>query len=645
MHNLRECFILGGIAERKELEMIRQEQKIEDTWRMEDLYETEEAFGADCEMLEKQIGEFSSLQGTLEQGAEQLLKVLELYAQMNQVFEKLYVYANQRYHEDTANAKYQRMSGEMQILATRLSQAAAWLEPEILALPRKKLEEYFAEGMTEEEETGKTGEILPEDKAAELTECGAHGAKGRLRGYRRFLEQITRQRDHVLDAEQEALMARISELGQAPSNIFSMFNNADIRFPEIAGEDGKPRKLTLGTYISCQESKDRVLRKNSFEALYSVYGQFQNTLAATYYANAKQADFFAKERRYASAMEAALDGSAIPVSVYHNLVQTINDRLPVMHRYVKLRKCLLGLEELHMYDVYVPIVERPEKKYSFEEAKEIVKRGMAPLGEDYQALLQEGFDHRWIDIYENQGKRTGAYSWGAYGTHPYVLLNYHGSLNDVFTLAHEMGHALHSWHSDHAQSYLDAGYKIFVAEVASTCNESLLIHDLLARTGDETERRYLINYFLEQFKGTMFRQTMFAEFEMRSHQVVEQGGTLTAETLNELYLKLNKKYFGEDMVSDPQIALEWARIPHFYTPFYVYQYATGFAAAIAISSKILAGELGIVEKYKKFLSGGCSMDPIDLLKICGVDMSAPEPVNEALDVFEEYLTEMLGDVK
>lgn len=587
--------------------MTRQEQKIEDTWRMEDLYETEEAFSRDGELLEEQIREFEALRDTLNQGPEQLLRALKLYEEMNQVFEKLYVYANQRYHEDTANGKYQQMSGEMQIMATRLSQAAAWLEPEILALPLEKLEEYLT---------------------------------GQLKAYRRFLEQITRQRAHVLDAEQEALMARISELGQAPSNIFSMFNNADIRFPEIAGEDGKARELTLGTYISCQESKDRTLRKNSFEALYSVYGQFQNTLAATYYANAKQADFFAKERRYGSALEAALDGSAIPVSVYHSLVRTIHDRLPAMHRYVKLRKRLLGLDELHMYDVYAPIVDRPEKTYSFEEAKEIVKRGLAPLGEDYQALLQEGFDHRWIDIYENQGKRTGAYSWGAYGTHPYVLLNYHGSLNDVFTLAHEMGHALHSWHSDHAQSYLDAGYKIFVAEVASTCNEALLIHDLLARTDDEAQRRYLINYLLEQFKGTMFRQTMFAEFEMLSHQVVERGGALTAETLNGLYLNLNKNYFGEDMVSDPQIALEWARIPHFYTPFYVYQYATGFAAAIAISSKILAGEPGIVEKYKKFLSGGCSMDPIDLLKLCGVDMSSPEPVNAALDVFEEYLTEM-----
>lgn len=599
----------------------RQEQKIEDTWNMQELYENEELFSADAEKLEKMTEEFTSLQGSLSQGAGQLLKVLKLYEEMNLVFERLYVYANQKYHEDTTNAKYQQMSGETQIMATMLGQACAWLEPELLALPEDRLAGYF--------EVSGTG-----------FDDGTDAEKKELGGYKRFVEQITRRRAHVLDAQTEALLSKVNELGKAPSNIFSMFNNADITFPDIEDGEGNKRPLTQGTYISCLESRDRTLRKNAFETLYSVYEQFQNTLAATYYANAKQADFFAKERHYANAMEESLDGSCIPVSVYKNLVKAVNEALPLMHRYVRLRKKLLGLSELHMYDVYVPMVERPEKKYSFEEAKEIVKRGLAPLGEDYLDLLQQGFDNRWIDVYENKGKRTGAYSWGAYGTHPYVLLNYHGSLNDVFTLAHEMGHALHSWYSDHAQSYLDAGYQIFVAEVASTCNEALLIHDLMNRTEDEAEKRYLINYFLDQFKGTMFRQTMFAEFEMLTHSVVEKGGMLTAEHINGVYGNLNKKYFGEDMVSDAKIAFEWERIPHFYTPFYVYQYATGFAAAIAISSRILSGEPGIVEKYKQFLSGGCAKDPIDLLKICGVDMSSPEPVKEALAVFEEYLGEM-----
>ena len=582
----------------------REQQKTEDTWNMQDLYATEELFQEDAEKLACMTEEFSSMKGILGKGEQELQKALQLYEQMNEVFESLYVYAFQKYHEDTTNPKYQQMSGEMQIIATNLSQAVSWMEPELLSLPEKAFE----------------GE--------------------KLEKYRRFILQIVRKKAHVLDDEKEALLARAGELGQSPSNIFSMFNNADIRFPEVEDAKGTKRMLTAGNYISYMQSKDRVLRKNAFEALYSVYGQFINTLAATYYANLKQADFFAKEHRYQNAMECSLDVGNIPVPVYKNLVQAVNDRLPLMHRYVRLRKKLLGLEELHMYDVYAPMVEVPDQTYSFEEAKQIVKAALAPLGEDYQKVLQQGFDNRWIDVYENRGKRTGAYSWTAYGTHPYVLLNYHGTLDDVFTLAHEMGHALHSWYSNENQPYLYAGYLIFVAEVASTCNEALLIHDLLERSKDKKERMYLINHFLEQFKGTMYRQTMFAEFEMITHGVVEQGGMLTAEQINGIYLNLNKKYFGEDMVSDGQIAYEWARIPHFYTPFYVYQYATGFAAAIAISSKILAGEPGIVEKYKKFLSGGCSMDPIDLLKICGVDMSSPEPIQEALDVFERYLEEM-----
>ena len=582
----------------------REQQKTEDTWNMQDLYATEELFQEDAEKLSCMMEEFSSMKGSLGKGEPELLKTLQLYEQMNEVFESLYVYAFQKYHEDTTNPKYQQMSGEMQIIASNLSQAVSWMEPELLSLPENAFE------------------------------------REKLAKYKRFILQIVRQKAHVLDDEKEALLARAGELGQSPSNIFSMFNNADIRFPEVEDTEGTKRVLTVGNYISFMQSKDRVLRRNAFEALYSVYGQFINTLAATFYANLKQADFFAKEHRYQNAMECSLDTGNIPVAVYKNLVQAVNDRLTLMHRYVRLRKKLLGFEELHMYDVYAPMVEVPDQTYSFEEAKQIVKAALAPLGEDYQKVLQQGFDNRWIDVYENRGKRTGAYSWTAYGTHPYVLLNYHGTLDDVFTLAHEMGHALHSWYSNENQPYLYAGYLIFVAEVASTCNEALLIHDLLERSKDKKERMYLINHFLEQFKGTMYRQTMFAEFEMITHGVVEQGGMLTAEQINGIYLNLNKKYFGEDMVSDGQIAYEWARIPHFYTPFYVYQYATGFAAAIAISSKILAGEPGIVEKYKKFLSGGCSMDPIDLLKICGVDMSSPEPIQEALDVFERYLEEM-----
>ena len=589
--------------------MKRQEQRKEDTWCLEDLYENEDLFSRDTEQLDELMEQFAGLQGTLKEGAEALIKVMKLYEEMNQIFEKLYVYANQRNHEDTANAKYQKMSGETQLIAAKLNQVTSWLEPEILALDEAMIKQSM--------------EQMPE-----------------LQKYDWFLQQIIRKKAHILDHEKEELLARVGELAQTSSNVFAMFNNADITFPEITDQNKEKKKLTVGTYISYMENRDRTLRKQAFQALYSEYKQYINTLSAAYYGNAKQADFFAKEHHYGSAMEETLDASSIPVEVYQNLIATMKKRLPAMYRYVTLRKKLLGYEELHMYDVYVPMVETPDKKYSFEEAKEMVKRALAPLGKEYQALLQEGFDNRWIDVYENEGKRTGAYSWGAYGTHPYVLLNFHGSLNDVFTLAHEMGHALHSWHSDHSQPYLYAGYKIFVAEVASTCNEALLISDLLKRTDDSVERKYLINYFLDQFRGTMYRQTMFAEFEMLTHDIVNQGGVLTAEQLCELYLTLNKKYFGDEMVSDPEIAYEWARIPHFYTPFYVYQYATGFAAAIAISSKILKGEEGIVEKYRQFLSGGSSMDPIDLLKLCGVDMSSARPVEEALDVFEEYLSEL-----
>ena len=409
---------------------------------------------------------------------------------------------------------------------------------------------------------------------------------------------------------------------------------------DITDEKGDTVRLTQGRYISFLESKDRKVRKEAFETIYASYKSFQNTLAATYDANARQAAFFAKTRSYDSALAAALDVSNIPVHVYDNLIEAVHKNMNLMYRYVDLRKKLLDLDDLHMYDLHVSMVSGVDMKIDYEQAKKIVLEGLAPLGEEYRGLLQQGFESRWIDVYENEGKRTGAYSWGAYGTHPYVLLNHQNNLNSVFTLAHEMGHALHSYYSDENQPYIYAGYKIFVAEVASTCNEALLIHHLIEKTEDKQEKAYLINYFLDQFKSTLYRQTMFAEFEKATHKVVGEGGTLNAETLCKVYYNLNKTYFGDGMVIDDDIAYEWARIPHFYTPFYVYQYATGFSAAIAISSKILNGEKDAVENYKKFLSGGSSMDPIDLLKLCGVDMTQPEPVDEALKVFGSYLDKL-----
>ncbi len=588
------------------MEILTRDQVLEEhTWNLCDLFENEDDFAAEGELLEGLFDEFRDCEGLLSSG-EGLLRAIKIYEKMNYYFGRMYVYANQKSHEDMGNGKYQQMSGEMTILATTFNNACAWFEPELLTISDDLLASFY--------------EAVPE-----------------LCNYRRFLEQITRRKAHILDAKTESLLSRAAELGHGPSHIFSMFNNADIKFPDITDQEGNCHPLTNGTYISYMESRDRVLRKHAFEAMYSVYGQFNNMLGAIYYNNMKQADFFAKERRYEDALHASLFDNEIPTEVYDQLIEATHQALPAMYEYVEKRKQLLGVEELHMYDVYTPLCDMPEKKYSFEEAKAIVLEGLAPLGEDYLALLQEGFDHRWIDIYENVGKRTGAYSWGAYGTHPYVLLNYHGSLNDVFTLAHEMGHAIHTYYSNEKQDILDADYRIFVAEVASTCNESLLIHHLLEKSMDPEEKKYLINYFLDQFKGTMYRQTMFAEFEKIAHGVVKEGGMITGKQLSEIYLNLNKKYFGETMISDEEISYEWSKIPHFYTPFYVYQYSTAFAAAIAISKKILSGEEGIVEKYKEFLSGGCSKTPIDLLKICGVDMSTKEPVEDALLVFKEYL--------
>ena len=587
--------------------MKRTEISKEYKWKIEDLYAANDIWEEDFIKLQKGIEELKCFEGTLSQSAENLLKMQEKCDELNQLAEKVYVYANQRLHEDTSNAYYQGLSGRAQMLLVQMSETASYIEPEILAIPEEKLEEMMKD-------------------------------EG-LRKYETYFRRLLRRKEHILSKEMEELLAGVDEVAEGPKDTFMMFNNADIKFPVIKGEDGEPIEITHGKYVKLLESQNREVRKAAFEGLYESYGKFKNTLAATYRANVKQAGFFAKARKYESSLKAALAGSHIPVEVYDSLIESVRAHLPALHEYVKVRKEKLGVEELHMYDLYVPMVGEADKKIPYEEAKEIVLNGLAPLGEDYLELLKKGFNEGWIDVYENEGKRSGAYSWGAYGTHPYVLLNYQDNLNNVFTLAHEMGHALHSYHSDETQDYIYAGYKIFVAEVASTCNEALLIRYLLDHSKDDKEKAYLLNYFLEQFRSTLFRQTMFAEFEKLAHAKSEAGETLTAEVLCDMYYDLNKKYFGNEIVVDKEIALEWSRIPHFYTPFYVYQYSTGFSAAIAISSKILKGEPGIVEKYKKFLSSGSSLDCIDLLKICDVDMTTKEPVEEALKVFENTLEE------
>lgn len=580
-----------------------------DKWALEDLFLTDADWEAAVKQLEEQLAQLKGYAGKVSASADALYAYLTLADETENLFEKVLVYSNEKMHEDMGNSTYQGYAAQAQAAAARLSAAEAFFEPELLAMEERRLQGFLKE-------------------------------EPKLEKYRLLIDRVWRRKAHTLSAAEEEILAKTYEMATAPDDIFSMFNDADAKFGTIRDENGKEVELTHGRFGGFMESSDRRVRKEAFEALYQTYDQFQNTLAATYSANVKKAKFYADVRKYPSALAATLAPGNIPTEVYDNLIETVHRFLPAMYRYVALRKRALGVEELHMYDVYVPLVADRTKKIPFAEAKEIVKRGLAPMGEEYVSHLEEGFDHRWIDVYENRGKRSGAYSWGAYGTHPYVLLNYQGKLDDVFTLAHEMGHALHSWYSNANQPYVYSGYLIFVAEVASTCNESLLMQYLLKESKDKKEKAYLLNHFIDQFKGTLFRQTMFAEFEKITHEMYAKGESLTAERLCAVYMDLNRKYFGEEMVSDPQIALEWARIPHFYTEFYVYQYATGFSCAIALSKRILEmGEAGVAD-YMKFLKGGCSKDPIELLKMAGVDISTPKPVEDALQLFEELVSEL-----
>ncbi len=596
------------MAHKKSLQK-RSEVDQRDTWAIEDLYASDEVWHKEYEKVSQMLSEAVQYQGRLSKSPDILLGFLKLSDEINQLLERVYVYANQKYHEDTASAVYQDLSNRANSLSVQVRSALSFATPEILTIP----EDIFVQFLHENEE---------------------------LKQYDFYLKDILRLKPHILSGEMEELLAGAGELAEASENIFSMFNNADIKFPEIKDEDGETVRITHARYGQLLESGNRNVRKEAFEGVYASYNGFRNTLAASFSSNVKQEVFFAKARKYSSTLERALDMANIPTEVYTNLIAAVHEKIGLMHRYVGVRKKLLGLEELHMYDLYAPLVADVNMEVPFDEAKNIVAKGLEPLGEDYQKILTEGYNHRWIDIYENENKRSGAYSWGAYGTHPYVLLNYNETLNNVFTLAHEMGHAIHSYHSDKTQPYIYAGYKIFVAEVASTCNEALLINYMLKTTEDKKEKAYLINHFLEKFKGTLFRQTMFAEFEMITHKMVEEGKSLTADTLCQIYHDLNVTYFGEDITIDPEIDMEWARIPHFYNAFYVYQYATGYSAAIALSRRILSEGAPAVEDYIRFLSSGSSNYPIELLKAAGVDMSTKEPVHQALSLFSELLDQM-----
>lgn len=580
-------------------------------WNMKDMYENDGLWEDDVKEAEDLINGMSEYIKVMEESPKSLLALLDYDTRLSEKLEKIYVYANQKSHEDMGESRYQDMAGRAQNLMVKYQMQSAPVTPSIMKIGRKKIDEYIAS------DNNPDGLSL----------------------YNRYFELIFRKEEHILDADKEELLAGVNDLSDAPSDIFAMFNNADIRFDDITDKNGESHSLTHGKYTAYLRSKDRTLRKNAFKELYAQYDRYRNTLAAVYRANLKQHNFYAKVRNYDSGMQYSLSDAAVPVGVYNSLIDAAHKNIGLLHRYISLRKKAMDLSELHMYDLYVPIVSDVNMNIDYEEAKQIVIKGLAPLGRDYINDLKGGLSGGWIDVYENEGKRTGAYSWGAYGTHPYVLLNHQNDLNSVFTLAHEMGHALHSYYSDANQPYIYAGYKIFVAEVASTCNEALLVNYLIENSSSENEKKYLINYFLEQFRTTFFRQTMFAEFEKITHEKCAAGETLTADALCTIYKELNAFYFGEDAVIDDEIALEWARIPHFYTPFYVYQYATGFAAAVSISSAILLGNEDVLLGYLKFLKSGGSSDPIDLLRLCGVDMLTPEPVNEAMKVFESLLNQ------
>lgn len=586
----------------------RSEIPVEDTWATEDLYATDELWEQELHTLNEDKDVLASFAGKLASSAQTLCDYLSKMEEVDVKADRLGNYCMRKADVDTRDATYQGMTGKFMSVVVALGAACAFETPEIMDISDEKLEQFYQDYPL-------------------------------LERYRRYLTNMRRRKEHILSPAEEKLLAAAGEMAQAPDNIYGMFADADIKFPDALDSEGRPHPVSQGTFVPCEESPDRVLRKNAYESLYHGFTGFKNTAAAILNAQNKQLKFFAEARKYPSAFEASLDRTNVPTSVYLNLIEAVHKNVDKMHRYVRLRKKLLGVDDLHFYDIYTPLVADVDKKIPYAQAKQTIYDALAPLGDDYRKILQEGFDNRWIDVYQNEGKRSGAYSAGA-AVHPFVLMNYSGTLDSQFTLAHEMGHALHSYHSNKYQNPIDAGYVIFVAEVASTCNEALLMEYLLGKTTDKKERAYLINHFLDQFKGTLYRQTMFAEFELNIGKMVQEGKTLTADVLCAEYRRLNELYYGPDMVVDDEIAMEWARIPHFYYNYYVFQYATGYSAAIALSRRILSEGEPAVKDYIRFLSGGCSKSPIDLLKDAGVDMTSPEPVDQALTLFGQLLDEM-----
>lgn len=589
--------------------LTRQDVDVTETWNLESIYATNEAWEEEFESVKAMLPLLVEYKGRLGQSGETLYEGLQLRDEVSRRLYKLYTYAHMRYDENTADSFYQAMNDRARTLASQIGATLAFMTPELLAVPESTIETYLNEN--------------PD-----------------LAMYRHAFDELNQEREHVLTEAEEAILAKAGEVLGQSGTTFGMLNNADLTFPKIKGEDGEETELTHGRFITFLESSDRSVREAAFKAMYGTYAKYTNTLASTLAGSVKKDNFYADVRKFPSARAAALHGNAIPESVYDGLVEAVHEHLPLLHRYVALRKRVLGLDELHVYDMYTPLVSEVEMKVSYEEAKQLMVEGLAPLGAEYKHILEEGLSERWVDVRETRGKRSGAYSSGAYDTQPFILMNWQDNINNLFTLAHEFGHSVHSYYTRKSQPYPYGDYSIFVAEVASTTNEALLNDYLLKKVTDRKEKLYLLNNQLETFRGTLFRQTMFAEFEHAIHDAARLGQSLTPEFLTSTYYALNQKYFGDEIVLDEEIGLEWARIPHFYYNYYVYQYATGISAAAALTDQILEEGQPAVERYiNNFLKAGSSDYPIEVLKAAGVDMTTKAPVEAALRQFERVLDE------
>ncbi len=587
----------------------RSEVPDQSKWDLTQIYVNDTAWEEAYVDVKNSLSQLSEYQGKLGESSEALLKALLARDLISEKLGKVYNYAHLKHDEDTGNSHYKSYYDRAISLYVQVSSATAFYVPEILSISEDILRNFVQ-------------------------------TESRLQVYQVYLDELNRQRAHTLTAAEEQILAQAGELANAPTDIFGMLNNADIKFPHIKDENGEVVELTKGRFIQFLESTDRRVRQDAFNAMYDTYKSYKNTIAASLSAQVKKDIFFASVRKYDSALQASLDQDNITEDVYTNLIDTVNNNLDQLHRYVELRKKILGLDELHMYDLYVPMVSEYKMIIPYDKAVDTVLKGLAPLGEEYINTMKNGIESGWIDVYENEGKRSGAYSSGAYGTPPFILLNYQENVDNMFTLAHELGHSMHSYYARENQPYIYSDYTIFVAEVASTLNEALLNHYLINKAVDKNEKLYLINHHLESFRSTMFRQTMFAEFEKWIHEQVEAGNALNHENLSEAYYELNKKYFGNGLVIDEDIKYEWSRIPHFYYNFYVYKYATGFSAAASLAQQILEEGEPAVKRYLNFLQSGSSKYSLDLLKEAGVDMTTPEPIQNALNLFKSLLDQM-----